>query len=79
VTVRDAASGATRLSLRAGRALLSFPAFDGDGRLMVLDDRGRLLVLDPDIGRVVRRHCTAPTRIDRTRWFPGTSRPRLCP
>lgn len=80
VTVWDTASGAVRLSLKTYGIGLHAPGFGpGDGRLSVVAGDGRLWRLDSRIDDVLRRTCAAPPAIDWDQYFPGVSRPALCP
>ncbi|MCE6995061.1 XRE family transcriptional regulator [Saccharothrix sp. S26] len=70
--------GGAPLALRAQGAEFNWVRYER-GELLMVESRGALWRLTPDVDRVIREVCADPVDVDWAAHFPGLRRPPLCP
>jgi hypothetical protein len=76
--VWDVRTGEKLLALRTQGLHLTSPRLDGH-ELFLLDGKSAMWRVDTDLATVVGQICGGPVSVDWDRYFPGTTRKRLCP
>ncbi|GAA3925694.1 hypothetical protein Aau02nite_19900 [Amorphoplanes auranticolor] len=74
----DAATGRSLLRLHTQGLRLNSPRLSGTD-LAVLDGKSAMWRINADLTAVIQQTCARPVTVDWHRYFPGTTRERLCP